>query len=861
MKLDLPTLVFVLGLTILTQVIAIFIQHRINKTYHGIEWWLLGYVSMAMGFLFLPLEPVPYAWILSRIGNPLLVFGHFCLLIGTLRFIDKKENLWTICPLFLLFAISYYYFMFVQNSIAGRTVSVSAAIAIVSLMTARGLIFADKTSIFGSAIFTGTIFLVHGCYLIIIILYTLFSKPIHTYLDYSPIQIAGFIIPTITSMLWTFGFILMVNQRLNAENAEEQENLRKVFNTSPDAALITRLADGLIVDANLGFSMMSGYSRSEIIGNSLRELKIWSDPADQTRLITEIKRRQYCENLESVFQSKDGRQVVGVTSAKLLTINDQPHIVSVTRDITERKFAEEALRESEETYRSILKASPDDITITDLEGRILIASPAASRMFGYEQGEEAGLHLLDFIVPEDLERAKSNLARMYHGGHQRPNEYRGIRRDRSLVDMEVNSGLICDSHGQPIKMVFVVRDITERKQAEVEKAELESRNRQLQKAESLGRMAGAIAHHFNNQLQSVLGSLELLSVLPRAVDPSKWLTRARQATERAAEMSRLMLAYLGQDSREQEPRLLAELCRSGIPVILGTLPKGIAIETDFPSPGPIIRANPNQIQQVLANLVANAWEAMGDTRGSIRVSLRTCRATDIPPLHRFPINWQPQGADYACLEVADTGCGIADTDIEKLFDPFFSTKFTGRGLGLSVVLGIVQAHGGVVTVESKQGLGGIFRVYFPLCTEALPGLPETDAPLPEPVASGTVLLVDDDVDLLLTIGAVIETIGFSLLTAKDGMEALEVFQQHKDQICCVITDLTMPRMDGWETLTALRQLEPTLPVILASGYDKTQVMSGAHPVRPSAFLGKPFGLRDLRDALNLALAGSDRERP
>lgn len=860
MKLDIPTLAFVLGLTIFTQVIAIFIQYRLNKTHHGIGWWLLGSIFMAMGFLFLTFGAVKYLWILSRIANPLLVFGRICFFIGTLRFIDKKENLMSICFVFISFAVFYYYYMYGHDDISKRTVIVSSAIALFSLLTAHNLIFNHKKTITESAIFTGTVFLVHGCYLIIIIFYTLLSKPIHSYLDYSPIQIAGFIVPTITSTLWTFGFILMVNQRLNAENGEEQENLRKIFNTSPDAALITRLADGQIVAANLGFLAISGYSRSEIIGNSIRELKIWDDPADQARFTTEIKHSHHCENVESVFQRKDGKSVVGMTSAKILTINDQPHVVSVTRDITEQKHAEEALKESEAIYRSILKASPDDITITDLEGRILMVSPAANRMFGYEQGEEVGRQLLDFVVPEDLERARANITLMYHGGHQRPNEYRGIRKDRTVVDIEVNSGLISGVHGQPIKMVFVVRDNTERKQAELEKQALESKNRQLQKAESLGRMAGAIAHHFNNQLQSVLANLELLSGLPKGVDPSKWLTGAKQATERAAEVSRLMLAYLGQASREQEPSFLAELCRGSMSTIQGTLPKRAVVETDFPSPGPVIRANANQIQQVLTNLIANAWEAMGDTRGSIRLSLRTGRAADIPTVHRFPINWQPQGTEYACLEVVDTGGGIAEADIEKLFDPFFSTKFTGRGLGLSVVLGIVQAHGGAVTVASEQGLGSVFRIHFPLCTEAVPTLPERITPTPEPVASGTVLLVDDDEFLLMSTGGVIEMMGFSLLTAKDGVEALEVFRQHKDRICCVITDLTMPRMDGWETLAALRQLEPTLPVILASGYDKAQVMSGAHPVRPSVFLGKPFGLQGLRDALNQALA-SGRVEP
>jgi nitrogen-specific signal transduction histidine kinase/CheY-like chemotaxis protein len=403
-------------------------------------------------------------------------------------------------------------------------------------------------------------------------------------------------------------------------------------------------------------------------------------------------------------------------------------------------------------------------------------------------------------------------------------------------------------------MVFIVRDITDRKRAEADRAILESQNRQLQKAESLGRMAGAIAHHFNNQLQSVMANLELLGGLPNATDPTKYLARAKQATQRAAAVSMQMLAYLGQTPGEREPRFLSELCRDSLVLLQDNQSGNLSLETDFPSPGPVISANADQIHQILTNLVANAGEAMGDGRGRIRLQLSTCSAVEIPSRHRFPIDWQPQGLDHACLEVADPGCGIAEADIEKLFDPFFSTKFTGRGLGLPVVLGIVQAHGGAVTVDSRPGQGSVFRVYFPVSAETMPTLPEAGVPASQPEGGGTILLVDDDESLLQSTGALIEMMGFAVLTARDGVEAVEVFRQRQGDIRCVITDLTMPRMDGWETLTALRQLEPTLPVILASGYDKAEVMSRAQADRPQAFLGKPFGLQQLRDTVGLALA-------
>lgn len=263
----------------------------------------------------------------------------------------------------------------------------------------------------------------------------------------------------------------------------------------------------------------------------------------------------------------------------------------------------------------------------------------------------------------------------------------------------------------------------QRKRAEEanEKAELKARNRQIQKAESLGRMAGAIAHHFNNQLGVVIGNLELsMMELPPGVRPRAYITAAMKASNKAAEMSGLMLTYLGQSFDKREPLDLSAVCRRNLPMIQAVMPGKEILETDLPSPGPVIMANENQIRQVMTNLITNAWEAFADGRGAIHLGVKTVYPSDIHATHLFPIDWQPQDNAYVCLEVTDTGSGIADKDIEKLFDPFFSSKFTGRGMGLPVVLGIVRTHSGAITVESKPGRGSTFRVFFPVSAEEVP---------------------------------------------------------------------------------------------------------------------------------------------
>ncbi|MBP1625837.1 MAG: tmoS [Holophagaceae bacterium] len=744
MKLDVPTLVFILGLIFMTLLVPLSVQFRVNRAYRGIGYWLLGSVLTACGFVFLAGTGSEAFGFLGLLGNPLLMGGRMCILVGVSLFLERRISPLRLASSLTAFVVLYYVYLFAVPNVSARTVVVSTAIALYSFMAAYLLLVHRPPEFKASARFTACVFLAHGCFLLLNIYDTLQATPIDSYLDFSTIQKAAFVVPIVTSPLWTFGLILMVNQRLNAENIAEKQKLQNALG---------------------------------------------------------------------------------------------------------------ALKDSEETYRSILNASPDDITITDREGKVLIMSPAAWTMFGYEPQEGADLEVLNFLAPEDRERGRSNLSLMLQGSLKGPNEYKGMRLDGSTFDIEVNSGFIRGPHGQPAKLVFVIRDISARKKAEFEKAELETKNRQLQKAESLGRMAGAISHHFNNKLQSVISNLELLEHRPRSADPGILLGRARQAAEGATEVSRLMLAYLGQTSYEQAPLNLTDFYQGALPLLQGILPPQVSLETEFRSAVPAIMGNGDQLQQVMINLVTNAWEAMGGEGGAVHLALRTCMVSEIPTVNRFPVSWQPQAVPHVCLEVSDSGPGIPEGHLEKLFDPFFSTRHAGRGMGLPVVLGLVQAHGGGLSVQSRPGEGSVFRAYFPACKQAL--LPTSETAAPGVDFKGTLLLVDDDAPLLEATGDLLEAMGFTPLTARDGLEALERFQAHRAEIRCVITDLTMPRLDGWGTLSALRQIDPSLPVILASGYDQGHVLAGHQTDRPNAFLGKPFSMSQLKEALTTALAGPD----
>ncbi len=358
---DIRTLAIILGITNLLQVIAIFIQYRVNKAYRGIGWWVFGFASVALGFVFMILRdivPVPPIAIIS--GNALTVLGSIFLYIGVMRFLDRKENRGVVISIFAVFLLLFLYFMLVTNDITARTVIVSATLATISFFIAQSLFVHKIRAIAASANFISAVFFAHGCYFAVRSVATLTIFPIGNFFTPTFFQVTAYLDPLIAGILSAFGFIIMVNQRLNADSREAMEHFELIFNTSPDASLINRLTDGAIVNINDGFTALTGFTREETLGKSALDIHIWKDPADRQKVVDELRERGYCENFEAVFRRKDGSQIIGMMSAKMLTLQGNPHVISVTRDITERKRMENALRESERRYCEL--SIVDDLT-------------------------------------------------------------------------------------------------------------------------------------------------------------------------------------------------------------------------------------------------------------------------------------------------------------------------------------------------------------------------------------------------------------------------------------------------------------------------------------------------------------------
>jgi two-component system, cell cycle sensor histidine kinase and response regulator CckA len=395
----------------------------------------------------------------------------------------------------------------------------------------------------------------------------------------------------------------------------------------------------------------------------------------------------------------------------------QVHQIELEMQNEELRLAQEALGASQAQYFDLFDLAPVGYLTLSEQGLILEANLAASKLLGLARGALVRQPLSRFVVSEDQDSYYRHRKRLLEGGAPQACELRLAKKDGVLLWVQLEAIVTQDADGSSICRT-VVSDIGERKRVDAEQARLEEQRRQLRKAESLGRVAGAMAHHFDNLVQAVIGNLELaMRDWTRDGGPVKHLTAAMEAANRAGEIIGLTLTHLGQTFASHGPLRLCDACRRTLALLQVVVPKDVVLEADLPSPGPTIDANANQVQQVLTSLVTNAWEAYHSGRGVIRVSVRTVFAADVPEAHRFPADWQPQESAYACLEVADSGCGIAARQIERIFDPFFSSKFVGRGLGLAVVLGMVRAHRAVLTVESEAGRDSVFRVFWPAATD------------------------------------------------------------------------------------------------------------------------------------------------
>ncbi len=403
--------------------------------------------------------------------------------------------------------------------------------------------------------------------------------------------------------------------------------------------------------------------------------------------------------------------------------------------------------------------------------------------------------------------------------------------------------------GRVTSLIHVIRDITERKQAEEERQLLEHQFQQSQKLESLGVLAGGIAHDFNNILTVITGHCFMVreNMLPEQ-EYKAVFQKIETAGNRAADLCRQMLTYAGKSPMEKTQVNLWLLVDEVVKMLQAAIKKNVTIELDLKRVVPEIKGDTGQIQQIIMNLIINAAEAIGENSGTINVALtRMLVNTEQTETDIFGTVIQPGG--YICLEVADNGCGMDEETQKRIFEPFFTTKFTGRGLGMSAIHGIIKSHDGALQLTSKPGVGTTFKVFFPT-----PKTTDNAEATVTPVTlientDGTILLVEDEETLRVMAETLLDAMGFSVTTASNGSEALEIYRERGSEIDVIMLDLIMPAMGGIEAYHELRKINPTVPIIICSGFGVGPVEDVIGNDPHAGFVHKPYKPGDLRDVV------------
>ncbi len=612
-------------------------------------------------------------------------------------------------------------------------------------------------------------------------------------------------------------------------------------------AILTETVDGIVTSCNPSAERLYGYAAEELVGRHISTL-VPDDRRDELdEILSRASRGEPLDLVDTERVAKDGRRVLVSLAISPVLGEDGPVVAisTIARDITARVAAEEARHWTADSLRAVVEASPIAIEILDLDGRVQFWSPAAEAMLGWTAAEVMGA--FPPTVPPDEEDAHRRFREQIETGTIVTGLASSrLRKDGTRLGVLAYGGPRRDASGRIVGVVEMLADVSQHRA-------LEEQLLHAQKIEGIGRLAGGVAHDFNNVLTAVFGHAELLLVdAGEDEDVASHARSIRDAAQRGAGLTAQLLAF----SRRQvlQPRLLdlGEEVRASRTLLEPLIGASIEFRINARDGAVHVRADPTQLQQVILNLAVNARDAMPDG-GRLTLETDTVEFTEAYAADHFDL----QPGTYAVLVVADTGIGMDRETRQNIFEPFFTTKPSGKGtgLGLATTYGIVRQSGGYIWLYSEPGLGTTFKIYFPLVTaEGQAVVPQARPELT--AGSGTILLVEDESEVRDIERRLLERLGYRVLTAGDGLDALSTARaEGLERLDVLVTDVVMPRISGAELGKELRGERPDLPILFLSGYAEEMVGRGGAAAPGTAFLGKPFTPEALARKIRELLAG------
>jgi len=638
-----------------------------------------------------------------------------------------------------------------------------------------------------------------------------------------------------------------------AELEETLELYRSLVRASPDAVTATDLEGRITAVSRRSVEIHGGARDQDLLGRSALDF-IAPEERDRASQNTALTLEQNVIGpVEYSMLRLDGSRFAGELCAA--TVRDAQGnltgFVATVRDVTDKKRSQAALEESEARYRTLVELSPDAVVILRGPG-YAFANDAFTRMFGYTQADiEAGLRFLDLVPAHERPAVEARYqARLAGRRLMTTFQLELLAKDGRVVPCETSARLI-QFEGAAADLV-VIRDLTERVRAAQQQGRLDARLKLNEKLESLGMLAGGVAHDFNNILMGIQGAVDMMRLEgPETPRQPELLSDIETAVNRASELCQQLLAYAGR-RRPKAGRIdLNTLVAETAKLLEPALPRHVRLEHQLADRLPPTMINATQARQAIMNLIINAADAIGAGGGV--VTLRSGSGEfDAEYLSDNAAGSVAKPGGYVYVEITDNGVGMPPETLERAFEPFYTTKSSGRGMGLVSVRGCVRAHHGALRVQTTPGAGSTFRLLFPVAGDAVqPGV--AGAAARTRTLDGLILVVDDESLVRNVIATMVASEGYDVLVAERGEDALELFREHRSKIAGMVVDLRMPAMSGRELLRAVRDISPELPALVVSGHQDEELdgLLGDRP--PTQFLQKPFSAELLSSRLRSIL--------